>query len=214
MLIKAITGQENFMGASAKAHLFVCTPAKDGNRYKETNILNGESAGLGVTTISKRRLLATSYGPALSLAASCNLFIVGDYDIANGTLLKLVVNRHTAAFGEMRVMANIILRVRETAAYRCVTFNLTGNKNAALQKVEVEGRFDILTLAQARKAGVAIPVHLEHYYSDNYVRRALTFKEIYPELAPVEVKETKVIEKEDGKKIEIETVRKVRKLKL
>jgi hypothetical protein len=189
--ITATTGRENFQNSgSATLGLFV-VPTRGTSYLTEKHI--------GLASRDPAYPVRTNGRPSVvSAGNNMKSSIVGEwttvaFDIEEGTLLKVTGARNSNQFGTMRCTANILIRIRATAAYRRISMATTGNVRSTMSAVAIEGRFDIIPLADGLAIGAPVPSGFRPFYDDTFVRRLYTIAEIEPELITAAVVEDRQV---------------------
>lgn len=207
MLISTTCGFENFETGSAKSYVFVVPTTEF--KLKEAHI------GIVAKSGGPVRLAGSPehYPAAPGMRDETGRWTRANYEVPEGLVLKVFMQRN-GHFGSMRVMASQLLRMRNNAAYRKVGTILTGNPHAQFSRVWIEGRFDLLSVADAEQYGVLIPPHFRTGFQPVMQRRGFEYVVTDPELAPVPVKLTVAVHNSAGERVEIPTVRRNRALDL
>jgi hypothetical protein len=209
MLLQTTYGQENFQSGSSKTYLFTMpTTAFPG---KEVNVaVAAKDVHAGIRVVQSQPPVPAATG----MVAEVGKWTTTTYEMPEGRLLKLFMMRNTPDFGTMRVGANLLLRVRSGAALRRVGAILVGHPRATYTRAWTEGRFDILSVAQARALGAAIPRHFEPSYDQTMVSRGYEIVEIEPEHEAPPVPHAQVVTSSRGEEVVVTSVRRRRALEL
>jgi len=213
VLLQTTTGYENVPGGSAKSYVFTMPSTGFPIPDKETNLgVAAKGRDSRIATISAQASVQAVPG----MAGDPGKWITATYDVPENRLLKIFATRNTGGsnFGSMRILASMIIRMRPGAALRRVGTILTGHARATYSRVWTEGRFDILTLAQAHALGVTVPRHFEAQFAETMVRRAFEIVVIEPETASVPVLQTRVVTTSQGQAVTVTTARRRRALDL
>lgn len=207
MMLLATTGHENFQTGSAKSYLFV-TPTR-ATPGKEMHIGIASRAGGGIRQVGSPQSVPAAPGmrPEMGKWTTCN------YNIPEGTLLKLFASR-SGGFGSMRIQASLFLLARDHAAFRRVSTILTGHPKATFSRVQVEGRFDIITVDEAIRLGANVPAHFRGTFDESMTRRAFEIVEVDREIAAAPVQHVEVVENSQGEEVEVVRRRRGRALDL
>ena len=160
-VLEIITGQETFPTSSAKMHVFVCTaespvggPMAPPMGFNEVHIGSAAkgSGSRGITPLGRpaRESAAPGYRDDLGYWLTHRL------EIIDGTILKLFGSVQRAE-GALKMAGACYLRVRQGARYLRLSMTLTQHDWAGRTSAHMEGEFDILTVDEAREAGVVVP---------------------------------------------------------
>jgi hypothetical protein len=207
MLIGATTGHENFQSGSAKSYLFVTPTRRFPGKEMHIGVAAKAQGAIRQTGSPQTVPAAPGMRPEMGRWTTCN------YDVPEGTLLKLFAVR-SGGFGSMRVQGSLFLMVREHAAFRRVQTILTGHPKAAYSRVNIEGRFDLLTVDQAVALGAVVPNHFRTSFEEGMVRRAFEIIEIDREVAAPPINHVEVVENSQGEAVEVVRRRRGRALDL
>lgn len=208
MLLYAMMGMENLPDASAKSHVFVVPTARLPFGGKETHLGIAAKQRNGISATGVQTLPA-----APGLRDETGRWTQGNYTIPEGTLLKIFGQR-SGAFGQMRVSASMFIQLREDAAFQSVATRLSGHQKAAFTTAPVQGRFDILTVEQARALGAEVPPVFEGQFNELLVSRVFQLTVMEGERATAPVTTAKTISNSHGEEVVVQTTRKARALDL
>ncbi len=206
--IESFTGDVNLRTASAKCFLFH-TPRKGGAGVEERHL--GIAAKSGQTSSIIRQV---SPYPIVTPSVQGYSNEIGGkmvrmtYQVEEGEILKIFVQRRPGA-DKVPVSACQFLRVREGAALREVEIKLLTDASVNDPFGKVRGRFDLLSLADARALGVSVPAHFERMFGEGSIANTLTFATVAPEKVLVE----NVI-KADGSAITVAQVKRRRTINI
>lgn len=213
MLISTTTGFENFQSGSTKSYVFLVPTRAHQLLNKEVHLFIAARAG--VTSPSAIRAVGSpaSVPAAPGHIAETGKWTTATYDIPEGSVLKVFCNRSNG-FGSMRVSANMLLRVRRNAALLRIGTILTGYPKATFTRVWTEGRFDIVSPAEAHLLGVNIPPQYLGSYSESSVSRAFEVITVDREISSASTTTVQVLENSSGEQVEVTGLRKTRALDL
>ena len=214
MLIDVTTGGELFKDVSAKTHTFFVPSTKypgtethigilSAVKHKENNPHNVTRLAKAVVTNAHTRLSAEMGGS----------WSTGTIDVPEGMVLKIFMGR-SLGYGQMRVQGNLLIRVREYAAYRRIGIATTQHPDATNKDVHIEGRFDVLSIEEARSLGVDIPKGKEYFYDPLMIKKGFTEKIMYPEILSAPQLKSTIEVNSKGEEVEVILHRKRRMLKL
>jgi hypothetical protein len=205
MIITATTGTETFSTGSAKSHIFV-VPSRPGQKEVHIGIAGRQGGDVRLISQPSRIPCAPGYRPEMGE------WTTGSYEVAENTVLKVFAYRSAASFGAMRTQANLLLRVRSQAAFLKIGTILTGAPNACLTRAWLEGRFDILTLDQARNMGLNIPATFGGSFDEVQARRAFEIVTMDSEIATAPRIEVQQVTNTQGEEVEIRVANRRRAL--
>lgn len=191
MLIETLTGHENFPGMSSKAHLFaVPSRAFPGTGLGEQHLFAcAKSGAFGIRTQRQGGSIAAAEGASNSLG----FFMQTSFEVPEGIILKVFAQRKTQAMPRPST-ASVYIRLRQDAALHRIEIPLTAYHKATLRNAYVEGRFDILRVAEAEELGVKTNPLALKFFNPPLVRSLMVDNVLSPELrAPVLVRTTTVI---------------------
>jgi hypothetical protein len=114
----------------------------------------------------------------------------------------------------MRVMANQFIRARSDAALRRISVVLTGSEKASFARANIEGRFDVISLAEAMTQGVLVPPSFRPSFDEGMQRRAFEYHTLDAEVRSAAVQETRRVINKEGQQVEIQTSTRRRALDL
>lgn len=180
--IETLTGDVNLRTGSAKCFVFH-TPHAGGKGAEERPL--GLAAKSGQTSEVVR---AVSPYPTVIPSVSGYSAEVGGkmvrmtYQVADGELIKLFVQRRPGA-GKVPVSACQFIRVRESGALREVEMRLLTDACVNEPFGKLRGRFDLLTLAEARAMGATVASHFDSMFGEGSVSNTMSFSTIAAEKA-------------------------------
>lgn len=206
-LLQTTTGFETFAQSSAKVYAFHMPSRQFPG--KENNLSVVARSGSAIQSVGA----PNQFPPAAGLRPEMGKWTTQTFDIPEGALVKVFAHR-SAGFGQMRVMASVILRIRAQAALRRVGAILTQNSKAVITRANFEGRFDILRPHEAQAMGAVIPPNFANTFEDHAVRRAFEIAELQPEILPPEIIEQRTVESTSGEQTQVTTVRRRRAIDL
>lgn len=190
--IETLTGEVNLRYGSAKAFVFY-SPRIGAAGAAEQHL--GIAAKSPQTAHLVRKL---SPFPTITPSVSGYAPEVGGkmirttYEIANGEVLKVFGQRRAGA-GKLTFSACQFLRVRDTAALVELTVRLLSDPIVAEPYAKILGRFDLMTLDEAKSIGVKVLPHFEKMFTQGVVEDLIAAHVIAPEKAKVET-----VSKDDG----------------
>ena len=206
-LLQTTTGFETFAQSSAKVYAFHMPTRQFPG--KENNLSVVARGGGGIQAVG----VPNQFPPAAGIRPEMGKWTTQTFDIPEGALVKVFAHR-SAGFGQMRVMASMVLRIRAQAALRRVGAILTQNSKAVITRANFEGRFDILRVHEAQALGAIIPPTFANTFEEHAVRRAFEITELQAELLPPEIIEHRVVENTSGEQTAVTTVRRRRAIDL
>lgn len=191
--IETLTGEINLRYGSAKAFVFHSPRQFVNTGVNEMHL--GIAAKSPQTALVVRRI---SPFPTVTPSVSGYAPEIGGkmtrmtYEVANGEILKVFGQRRAGA-GKLTISACQFLRVRDTAALTEVTVRLLSDPNVTEPFAKVIGRFDLITLEEAKSLGIRALLQFEKMFHPTSVEYLFSSRIIAAEKAKVET-----IQKEDG----------------
>jgi hypothetical protein len=140
-------------------------------------------------------------------------WVTASYEVPEGMILKVFASR-SGGWGGMRVMANQFIRARSDAALRRISVVLTGSEKASFARANIEGRFDVISLAEAMTQGVLVPPSFRPSFDEGMQRRAFEYHTLDAEVRSAAVQETRRVINKEGQQVEIQTSTRRRALDL
>lgn len=208
MLLQCITGFENFPNASAKAHVFVCPSARFLGKEMHIGV-----AARGAYPNVRKVGMETKIPAAPGMLREMGEWTTASYEVPDGMILKVFGSR-SGGWGGMRVMANQFIRARQDAALRRINVVLTGSDRASLTRATIEGRFDLVPLAEALLTGVLVPPSFRPSFDEAVQRRAFEYMELDREVRSEAVVRNRTVTRDDGQEVQISTSERRRALDL
>lgn len=155
LILSTFAGAESFDGAMAKCMVFLT-----GNPLpKDKPLFVAAKEGFCRRVGAFQKLNAGNHA---NVNADCGHWIQTSYAVPDGRVVKIFATR--SIFGAEKRTANILLRMRSGAGLKRITVPLTQHVRANIQNAVYEGRFDILTRAEAAEYGVPVPVAFSRFY--------------------------------------------------
>lgn len=180
--IETLTGDVNLRDSSAKCFIFHC-PRAGGPGAEERHL------GIAAKSPQTAEVVATvSPYPIVIPAVQGYSAEVGGkmmrmiYAVADGEVLKVFVNRRA---GGLPVSACQFLRVRSGAALRTLELKLLTDAAVNHPYGMIRGRFDLLTLAEARALGVKVNEQFTKMFGPGAVGHCIVESVVSPELSQV-----------------------------
>lgn len=168
-----IVGNENLDGGSAKTQVFFCPTHSDEvpiGRAAQTHpaFVVGVGSPIYEDAVPGRK-------PDIG-----GRWMTRSYQIEEGTILK-VFGQCKPTFNSHRVNASLYLRARATGPLIRVEFDLTGHSSARYEQVRpITGRFDVLTAAQAQRAGVHIAPAFARFTTASAIEETFRIVQVEP----------------------------------
>lgn len=139
----------------------------------------------------------------------------GSYEVKEGTLIKLYAKVKASKFGSVGNIGTMILRARKSAPLHRIRVALTGHRLTAVKELTVNGRFDVLTLDEAKKRyGFKRPEKDDSNYSKTSVDSVFRLEEMAEGMKRDRERVTEAKVQVGGGEVKVVTVKKVRKLGL
>jgi hypothetical protein len=190
--IETLTGDINLRYGSAKAFVFYSPRAFNAGaaeqhlgiaaKSPQTSSVVRKISPFGIVTPS-----VSGYAPEVG-----GKMIRMSYEVANGEVLKVFGQRRAGA-GKLTMTACQFLRVRDTAALTEVTVRLLSDPSVTEPFAKVVGRFDLISLEEAKALGVKVLPQFEKMFHQSSVEYLFATRIIDAEKAKVET-----IQKDDG----------------
>jgi hypothetical protein len=155
LILSTFAGSETFDGAMAKCMTFMTGRPLD----KDKPLFVAAKEGFCRRVGAFQKLNAGNHA---NVNADCGHWIQTSYAIPDGRVIKLFAMR--SIFGAEKRTANIVIRMRDGAGLKRITVPLTQHPRANIQHAVYEGRFDVLTPAEATEYGVPIPDQFRRFY--------------------------------------------------
>ena len=182
VIIKSRTGTVNMDRRSAKCLMFYCHPSIEPSERKEMFIDATASQGYPVVRRSYPTLFPTVRGIPESIGgrgAECQ------WEVNEGAVFKIMVNVRRGQ-GLMPISGHLFIRARKEAPYRRIKFKMLDSPKSLLQKGEVEGNFDTLTVEEAELENIKLLPQMRHLANTFHRRGIVSSEEIIREgTAPV-----------------------------
>jgi hypothetical protein len=165
--ISTLSGNVNLRKASAKVCIFHCPRA---GSVGNMEVFLDKAATSGVTAAVVRRSGMPHFISAVPgvVPEIGGRMINQSFSIAEGEILKVFVNVRPG-WGKLPKTGAVFVRIRAKAALRKLEFPMIKHADVAYQESLVEGRFDVLTLADALALGIKVPNHLRMFCEDHCV---------------------------------------------
>lgn len=215
MLIQTVIGHENWPTGSTKLHLFVCpTTAYPMDNKEEHLWMVARSGSSGrrpaIAAVGSPRIMSAGQGLKPEIVGKWTSQV---YEVCDNVLIKAMIMRSTTA-GQQA--ANILLRTRDGAAIRRISVNTIPNAKSAMDRLILEGRFDLVDLTQAGAMGYRPPVMYMPTFQEARWRRLpyITITEIAPETVTASVVVRQHVQNMAGETVEVASTHKRRALDL
>lgn len=219
MLIQTVIGNENWSSGTTKFHMFVCPTTQFPLNGKEEHlwmVAQGARRGMGngpaVQVVGAPRVVPAGEGLKPEI---CGKWTEQVYDVPENVLLKVMVMRTTSNPAGQRA-ANILLRMREGAALRRLTVDTIPNAKATLRRLTIEGKFDVMELAQAAELGFRpAPQYLPSFMPGRLVNMPyIAIRELTQQASAAPRVVRRVVENQNGEAVSIPVVHRPRALDL
>lgn len=177
MLVRAMTGNENWRGHSAKLHLFFCPLPP----LREIHIgAAARDPASGVTFARQGQSFPAKPGYAIDVGTWTD----ATYHVPEGTILKLFANKISGGFGAQNLQANMFIALRESGPLVRIHMPLSQDPNARYSNVFVETRADILTFEEATLAGIRTLPQFRTFFQPELIRRMFNVETLENALFP------------------------------
>lgn len=209
MLLQATTGKENFQAGSAQVHVFFLPSNRfPGKEVHITQLAKGSNPSCPVSTVGPKNYVPACTGARPEMGG----WFTTAYEVPEGAIFKVFAIRKNPQF---RRQGNMIIQARSSAAFRRIRVSLSGNVHAPFSHVTIEGRFDILDLADAESQGVNINPMYRRFFLEGQARAQMfALEEMDTETAPREVIQERQVEATDGEAVVVATRERRRALQL
>lgn len=134
------------------------------------------------------------------------------FNVEDGTLLVLSTTKMNARVGNLNTPCRVVLRVRSKAPYNRVRVALLAFGRASRTEACIEGRFDVLTLAEAEALGFQPAFAQRGLYDPAFVNRAIIVTELEPGIGTTKIENREVMV--DGEIRNVQVAKKRRALDL
>jgi hypothetical protein len=135
--------------------MFACPTAQYAMDSKEEHLWmvprksEGKSAFPNVQQVGSPRVISAGSGLNPEIVGKWTTAV---YDVPENVLIKVMLMR-SSKMPPSQKAANILIRMRNSAAMRRITVNTIPNAKSAMDRLIVEGKFDIVDLGQAAELG-------------------------------------------------------------
>ena len=184
--IETLTGDVNLRAASAKCFVFH-TPHAGGAGVEERHLglaAKSNQTSSVVSTVSPYPVVIPSVqGYTQEIGGK---MVRMTYAVADGEILKLFAQRRPGE-GKMPVAACQFVRVRSSAALRCIEARLLTDAVVNEPLAFIRGRFDLITLEEARALGVKVEGYYDKMFLAGAVDHIMTTAVISPEVAQAQI---------------------------
>lgn len=196
-VINIVSGKETWQERSFGLHPFLTA---EGNRKEDEHLhAAAKRQGSGIVSLNSRaaggidRLSTRTDSDNHELGG----WFVNNYEVSNGVMLTVFAQASAPEFGQRARAFKQIIRLRDGAPLIKLALELSRNPRANLREAYVTGRFDVLSLEEAKARGAIINPRMEFYYRD-LTGDTLTRTVEAPGLSEPERVETREVEASDG----------------
>lgn len=216
MLLQTVIGNEVWPTGGTKLFLFACPIHQFPMHGQEVHLWQLAKSGTGrasfpdVSGVGNPRILPAGRG--------MNPDVVGKwtnqvFDIQEGALLKCMIMRSGRQGNQT---SNLLLRVRESAAMRRIAVVPLAGNPSTMDRMVIEGCFDIVDLRQAKDIGYEPPsMYMPTFLQSRWAQKPyIEIRELAPERASPTVVRRQRITNMSGETVEIATSHKRRALDL
>lgn len=184
--IETLTGDVNLRTASAKCYVFH-TPRQGGSGVEERHLgiaaKSGQTSNV-IRTVSPYPIVIPSVqGYSTEVGGK---MVRMSYSVEDGEILKLFIQRRPGA-GKLPTSACQFVRVRGSAALRCLEAKLLTDPTVNEPMAFLRGRFDLISLEEARSLGVTVAEGFSRMFLPANVEHVTTVSILSPELASMNV---------------------------
>ena len=214
MLIQTTTGKETFDTGTSQYYVFVC-PTRRVKIDKEIHL--GMAHNIPNANIS--RMNHTRYPAVQGSRVDMGSWTIATHDVPDGTILKVWGQKTMSgrAYGSnqgTRYIGAILIQMRTGAPLHRITCQQVGHPKSSLNSVTVEGRFDIISLKDAAKAGAQLPMTFIQQFMNPRNDQLFLLEVLDQATAARRQSVTEVVKGDHGESIEIEVARTKRALDL
>lgn len=209
-LIEVMYGKELFDNKSCQVSV-LAVPCKTFNTFKEAHIES--AARKDDCPITRNQFHGQTSAWAEDARSDLGKWTKASYDCPDGIILKIWVHKFSG-YGQRIINASQLIRPRKDAAFRELKIQLSGHSKARYQYAIIKGRFDVLTLEQAKERGVKLNSRFEYTFKSSEVAKVMEVKILEKERGPsVKVRE-RTVRNKSGETVVIQKRRVVRALDL
>jgi hypothetical protein len=184
--IETLTGDVNLRTGSAKCFVFH-TPRQGGAGVEERHLglaaKSNQTANVVRTVSPYPTVIPSVQGYSAEIGGK---MVRMTYSVEEGEILKLFIQRRPGA-GKLPTNACQFVRVREGAALRCVEAKMLTDPMVNEPMSFIRGRFDLLTLEEARALGVKVADGYTRMFHPANVEHVTTVSTVSPEIASASI---------------------------
>jgi hypothetical protein len=201
MLIQMTTGSELLKVGSSKFHVFALSTNERRLPKQEMHIGMAAKLATSGIDVTQREALAAGRGSTVNQGTWWRTI----YDVQEGQVFKVWGWRKTSgrAYNSnvgMTRSAAFLIQTRAHAALRRVKFTQLDSALTSVKNVTIEGRFDIVSLKTAARAGVQIPVEWAGQFNhhNRHLQELFTVTKLADEIMARRTVATETVIDEDG----------------
>lgn len=212
MLLSAFTGDQNFPTGSSKLHLFfVPTRNHMGQELHVGIMAKGANPNVPITSSNVRRFAAMNGAPE-----TLGRWTQANYEIPDGVVLKLFASKRASMQGQRLTqhMAVIYVQARSQGAMNSIGFNLIPHERSPINRAEMQGRFDILSVRELAQMGVSLNPSTLVQMDDAHVNRLFSITTLERQLQSRPAVRTTTMRNSEGETIAIQKTVTKRAVKL
>lgn len=208
MMLRLITGEEKFPVGQSKFHVF----------FVPTNQFPGAEKHVGILTRENHsHVRLVGYPERMPAAPGMAAEHVGKWtrsnlDIDSGVVLKVFGMRRMS--GSQQQMASQYIQLREGAALRRITMATCRWPKGQFNDVEIEGKFDLLTITEATHLGAKTVPTYARFHNPAMVRVLFRESQLAPETVSREIRHVEQVVNSDGAVVPVVSHRRQRKLEV
>lgn len=158
-LLHLTAGKENHRDKSAQIQAFLHVEGKECPVFVAPRKTDGPLHDK-VTQIGTPQHRAARPGISTDIGGA---WVTCNYEIADNTLIKLTVAK---SLPNNRRNCMLFILMRDNAPLNRITIPLRLNRFSVIDEAVIEGRFDVLTLEQAKQRGASVIPAFERMFSD------------------------------------------------
>ena len=207
MLLQTCTGYETFADASAKTQVFFVPSTLFPGKETPLGIV-ARGASSGIRRLGEAVRVPSARGQRSDIVGE---WTTATYDIPDNTICKIWMQKNAGA-GRIKVTASQFLIARSTGPLTRLAARLTEKPNATYTRAVFEGRFDLLTLADARRMGVVVPPAFAGFFDEGLVQRGFEITQLERETQSVPQIEQRVVVNTEQEAVTVAVARRKRVL--
>ncbi len=186
-MVQVTTGDENLKQAIAKVYVFH-SPTDESSKELALSRAAKDEVGK-VKQVGSHTFIGAVIGIKPQIGGQ---WVTTSYDIVEGEIIKIFASKKTTWKG-LLTTACLFLRIRQEAPLHKIKVKLLNSFQTKLKTADIVGRFDVLTLEEARSYGVTVMPHFESYFAPIVTSALFEVEVLEKSTAPKEKIETTVL---------------------